>query len=189
MSTYIKKEFHLKNNINTLEKLKEYFHFYNFNVKEISETEIEFYKKGSLFQGWRFNPLNWKSKCVIKITNSKTLNIIYTNQGNLSLSSNGFEFLFENFINNIESYLNTNKDFKISNQEKIKIAKKRIFISFLIGLVGIILGGILGNYIGNLIGIKGLFRYVGMYIGGFGFLKLVNQYFENRKLFTSSSYF
>lgn len=172
----IKKELKIRNVSNYKEKLREYFKFYNFQMKEISETEIEFYKKGSLFQDWRFNPLNWESKCVIKETDPETLHILYSNQGNSSLTPSGFQFLFQNFINNIEGYLITKKDFKISNQKNIKIAKKRIFISFLIGTVGVILGGIIGNYIGNLLGVKGLFRYVGMYIGGFGLLKLVNNY-------------
>ncbi len=52
---------------NTIEKkLQHYLNFYGFNILESQENEFVFFKKGSFFDSWKSNPLNWGSK--LKIT-------------------------------------------------------------------------------------------------------------------------
>lgn len=175
------KEINIKDSVNYQEKIKAYFLYYNFKIKTISENNLEFYKKGSLFVDWKLNPLNWKSSCSITKKEAETLEIKYSNDGNTSLTPNGFEFVFQNFVDNIDFAIHNKKDFKSSNQQKVTLAKKIIIVSFLIAIIGVIIGGFLGNYLSTIIGGGKFISYLGMYICATGALKLVNIYLSKKK--------
>lgn len=174
----IKREISINQEENFKEKIKIYFDFYNFELKENSEIEFEYYKKGSILDGWKLNPLNWKSHCKIHQTSSKTIEVTFTNEGNATLSPKVFEMTFNTFTSNLAEFITKNKDFVDSNQKSINKAKKRILIIFLAIITFAILGNFVGNYFSKILGGGNLFSFLGIIIGGNLVLKLTNNYFS-----------
>ncbi len=165
-------EFTLENKSNFEEKLKRYFELYNFKQNKISNNEFTFYKKWSLLDGWKTNPLHWKSKITIKQIDTK-LFIDYNVDGNGQITPIAFGELFEGFIQNLIQYLNTNKDFEKSNAQQIAIAQKKIMTFFLLITLGIGLGFIVGFFFEKLLGSK-IIGYISVLAGGYLPLKFIN---------------
>ena len=67
-------EFTISNNFETKEKLKSYFKSYDFEQIKDENENLIFVKKGSILNGWKFNPLNWETKIEIKLINANYLN-------------------------------------------------------------------------------------------------------------------
>ncbi|WP_439130166.1 hypothetical protein [Polaribacter sp.] len=173
MDFYQKKfEFALENKSNFEEKLIRYFELYDFKKNKIDNNEFTFYKKWSLFDGWKTNPLNWKSKLIIKQFEDKLI-IDYAVDGNGQITPIAFESLFENFITNLIQYLNTNKDFVKSNAQEIAKAQKKIIKFFLFIILGIGLGFIVGYLFEKLTDSKIIGTFT-MLASGYLSLKILN---------------
>ncbi len=149
MNSYQKKHsFTIEDSSQLKEKLNHYFNIYNFK-KEENSNKIVFYKKGSWFDGWKLNPLNWASKIEISLKENNIISIDYSVEGNGHITPLAFTSLFEGFILNLEQFVNKKSDFKTSNQLEIILAKKKILKYFSLVLLGIIVGAFVGRVISN----------------------------------------
>ena len=127
-------------------KIITFFQCYNFELLEINnESVLKFKNKGSLLDGWKSNPLDWKSEISI-IFNQNSLEVIF-NIDTLSQMKTYEELkVWEIFIETFQSFLiegNTKNSTLIS---AISESKKSRFSYFGWAIIGILIGLSL-NYI------------------------------------------
>tara|TARA_R110002126_G_scaffold157104_1_gene304624 strand:+ start:55813 stop:56361 length:549 start_codon:yes stop_codon:yes gene_type:complete len=159
-------------------KLEHYFSKYNFLFEEGYENQFIFFKKFSVLDAWKINPLHWESKVIITLHN-ETISIRYSNEGNGQITPHAFDTLFTTFFKNLEVYINEAKGFKDCNLFAIKKAKQKIGIQYLIVIVIICVFVFFGNYLKEVFKIKAL-GYFFIVIGGLFSLKLINSYWINK---------
>ncbi|MDG1040684.1 MAG: hypothetical protein P8H13_00195 [Polaribacter sp.] len=170
----------INENFDFKRSLKEYFQYYNFEFKEEEKNQFTFYKKHSLLNGWKFNPLNWESKIYIKTTNNK-LEINYTNEGNGQITPFAFVSLFSSFFNNLKLFLTNSIDYKEKNNIAIKKARRKIFLSFLMILASVACFAILGDFVSKNFNVRFL-RVLSIIIGSLFSLKMINHYWISKAL-------
>lgn len=106
-----------------------------------------------MLDGWKINPLNWKSKIEIKHTNNRQISIKYYVDGNAHITPIAFTPLFDDFILNLHNYIDKNNDFKSLNNQKISLAKKKtanfMFLLLIGTFAGLCVGFLIEKYIGG----------------------------------------
>jgi hypothetical protein len=166
-------EFTLKSNTEFENKLDHYSQLYSFKKIKEDSNKFIFYKKWSLFDCWKTNPLNWKSKIEITQLENHKISVNYFVDGNAQITPIAFSSLFNNFILNFENYVNKNAAFKNDNDLRISLAKKRILNFFLLILLGAFVGLVVGFFMEKYIGHK-FSAHFGIPLGAFISLKLLN---------------
>jgi hypothetical protein len=174
-------EFNLKDTFALKDKLKLYFEFYDFKLKNDENNNFDFVKKGSMLDGWKINPLNWESKITIKISENDKVNTSYTAMSNGSISPIAMTPLYENFLSNLERFINYKEDFKDKNEVQIAKARKKVLKYYALVVLGIVLGSFLGAMLSHITEIK-LFGYLGIILGALGTMKLINRYTLKNKV-------
>ena len=171
-------EFTISNNFETKEKLKSYFKSYDFEQIKDENENLIFVKKGSILNGWKFNPLNWETKIEIKLIENKKVSIKHIVQNNGFLTPIAFTSLFEKFLLNLEQFVKFNKKHKPKNIHEIKLAKEKVFKYHGILILGVLAGMLLGIIMSNATGIK-LLGTVGIIVGAITTEKVMNRYLKN----------
>jgi len=154
------------------EKLTQYFELYNFKKNRESANRCTYFKKSSLLDGWKMNPLDWGSKITIA-HNLDKLSITYYVSGNMQITPIAFEKLFSEFINSLDLFINGNHNFIESNALQIALAKQKLSKYYLKVLLGTTFGFIIGFFIEELTG-NHLLGSLCVFLGGYGSLKLMN---------------
>lgn len=168
-------EFTFSNNSEAKEKLKSYFKFYDFELIKNEKENLLFVKKWSILSGWRINPLNWETKIDIKLTENNRVIINHIVNSNGFLTPIAFKSLYENFLSNLEQFVELNEKHKAKNIQAVKLAKEKVYKYHGILILGILIGLFLGIIITNVTGIK-LFGTVGVIIGTIATEKIMNKY-------------
>ena len=150
---FYRKSFELivENQYDLEEKLTQYFELYNFKLNRESSNTYTFFKKSSLLDGWKMNPLDWGSRVTV-IHTSDILKITYYVAGNMQITPIAFEKLFSEFINNLNLFINGNQSFTQSNSLEVALAKQKLAKYYLKVLLGVTFGFIVGFFIENLTG-------------------------------------
>lgn len=170
-------EFSVENIPDLENKLRTYFEYYDFKFSEEGESgKYYFYKKGTILDGWKFNPLNWESDINVEITEAKKTVIHYEVKGNGQISAAAFHFMFEDFLKNFEQYVIEGADFKQRNAQQVKIARKKLGKYFAFVISGTILGFLVGFIFTKLTGNR-IFGTAGIILG-----TLISRNLLNRKL-------
>ena len=165
-------EFVVDNQYDLEEKLTQYFELYNFKKKSESTNTFTFFKKSSLVDGWKMNPLNWESRITV-IQNFDILSITYYVPGNMQITPIAFQKLYADFIGNLDLFINGNQNFTESNALQIALAKQKLTKYYLKVLLGITFGFIIGFFLEKLTG-NNFLASLCIFLGGYGSLKLMN---------------
>ena len=123
-----------------------FFQFHNFELLEINnESVLKFKNKGSILDGWKSNPLDWKSEISI-LFNQNSLEVIFSIDTSSQMKTYEELKVWEIFIETFQSFL---IDGNIKNNTLISAiseSKKSRFSYFGWALIGILVGLSL-NYI------------------------------------------
>lgn len=172
------KKFDVKPEKITHHKIIRYFRDYGFKLKHESENKYLFFKKRTLLEGWKMNPLNWESEVRVEIV-EENLKITYKVEG-LYITPLAFSRLYHTFLNKFENYIIKNDDYKIDNTTIIKKAKKELYMYYGFMLLTILLGIVLSSFLKNTLESEVLGTLVFIsFIALTG--KLLNNYLENKK--------
>jgi hypothetical protein len=138
----------------SFKKTKLYFQFYDFDLIKDKNDHLIFIKKASLFQGWKWNPLDWESEINIKLSETKKIAIHYTIKSNGFLTPIAFSKLYIAFLSHLEKYLTNNENFELKNSYQVLLAKKKVFKYHIILLCVILAGLFMGNNLSKITGIS-----------------------------------
>ena len=166
-------------------RIKYYFEFYGFNFSKENKNNFLISKKSSVFDGWKFNPLNWESIIYIELIDEKEVLINYRNEGNGSFDPSVYPDLFDIFFTNLISFVSKKTEFKDKNQNAIKKAKMK-FLAFIPAIIfGSIIGFYLASYFYKLTELK-IFGLMLIVICIMTSLKLMNIYIKRKTPYNSA---
>ncbi|WP_292944561.1 hypothetical protein [Olleya sp. UBA1516] len=174
-------EFQINNNAVTKDKLIHYFQ--NNNLKIIKdETDLVFEKKGSIFDGWKLNVLNWESNIKVKSVDNHKIVIHHTvkTYGFGVITPIAFSSIFETYIDNLKQYIINNESFEKKNNELVKLGRIKLLKYIVILILGILAGLYFGTVLKNLTHIK-LFGYLGIFCGALITQIVINSYLIKNK--------
>jgi hypothetical protein len=171
---------------NLKSQLRDYLSTYGFTEMSVDNKKLLFEKKFSWFQGWQFNPLNWKSQLEIHIRTNHTLSIDYKVEGNGFLTPLGFAELYNGFIKNLELCISGSEVYKSSNEELIKKAKSKVITAHVYMLLAIGISALLAILLHRFTDLKFL-GYIGLLGGAFISDKFINKWLISKSDLTSVS--
>ncbi|MCK0131922.1 hypothetical protein MWU59_10465 [Flavobacteriaceae bacterium F08102] len=180
MTAYSKTlEFTVKNTADLPTALQTYFDTYHFSQGESTNDHFVFYKKGSILDGWKLNPLNWQSTVTIELIHKNTLSVQYTVPGTNVINPLAFSELYNAFLLNLEQYLVHQNDFVEKNAEQVARAKKNISRYYGILFLGVMVSFGIGTLVQNMTGNQ-LTGQITSIIGALLSVKLLNKNLINR---------
>jgi len=106
------------------EKIYKYFEAYGFKAEQKSNNQFLFYKKGSLLEGWKMNPLNWESEIELFISGDE-IRMTYVVEG-LYITPIAFKSLYHGFLERFVSNLQHNTSYRLENKIALKKAKQQL---------------------------------------------------------------
>jgi len=153
MTAYSKQlEIKIDNPSTLHQKLKHYLTTYHFLEDSVDDTNFVFYKKGSILDGWKINPLNWQSKLTATLDKDQCLHVHYTVPSHNVINPVVFTALYDGFLTNLEAYIVHDKAVEADNSERISGAKKNMLRYYGIMFVGVIIAFLLGTLVQEMTG-------------------------------------
>lgn len=129
------------------EKICNYFEAYGFKTKEKANNHFLFYKKSSLLEGWKMNPLDWESEIELYLEEDQ-IRLTYIVEG-LYITPIPFKSLYTGFLHQFANHIRRNTSHRLENKIAIRKAKRQLLGINLFYLLGMLLAfsiiGILEN--------------------------------------------
>lgn len=159
------------------EKIYSYFEAHGFKTKEKANNHFLFYKKGSLLEGWKMNPLDWESEIELYIEEDQ-IRLTYVVEG-LYITPMPFKALYNGFLDRFANYIRRDSSYHLENKIAVRKAKRQLFGINLFYLLSILLTFTVIGVLEDVFDSKAI--RVLLLIGALFLLeKGVNSYLENK---------
>jgi len=119
------------------ERIIEFFRQFDFKLMDHKGNILKFKQKSSFFEGWKTNPLKWKSEIVVSVADKKVIAnfCVETDEQMKTIEEAA---VWKSFMDNFENYLTTGEmanEKLISTISESRKSRKTYFSWFFLGAI------------------------------------------------------